>query len=89
MQINTRTATQARIEFFDLINAAKYSGQVTHILKNGKLAAKITPIKPKKKFNWAEFKTAMENAVGIFDDEDVKQIKQVRIDSYKNKYPEW
>lgn len=39
----TKTATQARQEFFDLINAAYYKGQITYITKRGKVVAMITP----------------------------------------------
>ena len=88
MSTVTKTATQARVEFFDLIAAAKYGNQVTHITKNGKPVAKIIADK-KPKFDWNKFLKALEACKGIFTEEDAKQIKQVRIDSYKNRYPEW
>ncbi|OGV96358.1 hypothetical protein A2W24_04465 [Microgenomates group bacterium RBG_16_45_19] len=88
MEIVTKTATQARAEFFDLIAAAKYSGQTTKITKNGKAIAKIVA-DTSPAFNWVAFKKALEDCKAIFTKEDETQIKQVRLDSYKNKYPEW
>lgn len=84
----TKTATQARIEFFDLINAAKYNNQETKITKHGRSVAKITAdVKPE--FDWPAFKKALKACRGIFTEKDVAQIKQARIDSYQNRFPEW
>lgn len=88
MQTIIRTATQARSEFFDLIAAANYSGQITYITKSGKVTAKIVP-SDRLKFDRKKFLRTLNKAVGVFDAEDERQIKQVRIDSYKNRYPEW
>lgn len=88
MKIVVKTATEARKEFFDLINAAKYGGQETVVTKNGKKVARIIPEESKER-DWEKYKRVVEAAGGIFADEDVKQIRQARIDSRKNRYPEW
>lgn len=47
----TLSATDARNEFFRLINAVYYGGQVTIIEKNGEEVAKIVPTEKKKSAN--------------------------------------
>lgn len=88
MNIVTKTATEARNEFFDLIAAAKYGGQVTVVTKNGKPAVRIVP-EEKQKVDWKEFRKVMKAAGGIFTDEDVRIIRKARIDSRKSRFPEW
>ena len=72
-----KTATEARREFFDLVNAAMYGGQVTWITKGKRQAAKIVPI-DEKKIDWIKYKKAIEAAGGIFSDEDVKDVQKVK-----------
>ena len=89
MKTVTKTATEARNEFFDLILAAKYGGQVTIVTKNGNVAAQISPPNPIKKPDWKKINEAMKALGGTFTDEDVKIIRKARIDSRKNRYPDW
>lgn len=79
MNTKTITATQARTEFFDLINAAKHGGQTTIITKNGKIAAKIVPevtvdLETKQK----ETKKLLASLGGIFTNEDVQASQEFR-----------
>lgn len=45
---NTLSATEARNNFFELLNLAIYKGEEFTIEKDGKPAVKITPVLPKK-----------------------------------------
>ncbi|MBU1071058.1 type II toxin-antitoxin system prevent-host-death family antitoxin [Patescibacteria group bacterium] len=77
MRAVVRTATEARREFFDLVNAAMYGGQVTWITKGKRKAAKIMPIE-EKKIDWVKYKKDMRGVVGLFNNEDFKTMKRVR-----------
>lgn len=89
MKTIIKTATEARNDFFNLILAAKYGNQITIVTKNGQPAAHIQPPHNTKRKNWGKIKAALKAAGGIFTDEDVRQIRQMRIDSRKSKYPDW
>lgn len=80
MNTVTVTATQARIDFFELINAAKHAGQITLITKNGKVAAKITPADTQTNINAKklEAQKLLESVAGIFTDDDVRAAKKFR-----------
>lgn len=79
MKIVYKTATEARNEFFDLINAAKHAGQITVITKNGKTAARITP-EIQTDAQRVSIDQLLNETAGIFTDEDVKDIKKFRRD---------
>ena len=57
-KVVVKTATEARNEFFDLIAAAKYGGQVTVVTVRGKVAALITPVE-EERVNWQEIREAI------------------------------
>lgn len=63
------TATEARKNFFDILNAAIYAGQTTVVSKNG---VKVAEIKPKKIQNqgksWSEYRTFLESIKGDMAD---------------------
>lgn len=79
MKTVVKTASEARIEFFDLINAAKHGGQVTVITKNGKVAAKIVP-NAMPNPSQLSIDQLLKKTAGIFTDEDVKAAKAIRSD---------
>jgi len=71
------TSTQARQTFFDLINEAQYSGQVTIVTKNNQPVAQIAPL-AEKKFDWTGHLAELDKIMPIFDDQDVKVIEEAR-----------
>ena len=77
MKVVVRTATEARREFFDLVNAAMYGGQITWITKGKRKATKIVPV-DEKKINWVKYKRSIAAAGGIFTGDDVKDVQNVR-----------
>lgn len=89
MKVVTKTATEARNQFFDLIAAARYAGQVTVVVKNGTRTARIVPDEPTKQVDWKVLNAAMKATRGIFTTEDARIIRKARIDSRKSRFPEW
>ena len=47
-------ATEARNNFFDILMAAKYKGQVVLVTKNNKSMAKIVPVEVDE-FDWKKY----------------------------------
>ena len=79
--VNTsRSITQARDEFFALVNAAMYHQQTTIVTKQGKAAAKIVPA-DEQPFDWNEYWKVVKSTRGVFTKDDVKQIKAARENS--------
>ena len=84
-----KTATEARREFFDLLAAAKYGGQITAVSKNGKRMARIVTDVEEKKIDWKEYRKVLASVRGMFTDEDVRAIEKVRKDSKISRFPDW
>lgn len=78
MHLVTKTATQARKEFFELLSAAKYAGQVTVVTKNGKTAAKLIPAQART--NWNKVKQAMKKLAGSITETDASSMADSRKD---------
>ena len=77
MKIFTHTSTQARNNFFDLMNAAKYAGQTTIITKNGKPVAKITPItNNQENINWNDFEIFLKDIKNTWDGPTAQNLRQ-------------
>lgn len=77
------TATEARRNFFELINAAKFGGQTALITTNGKIAAKIVPAQSTT-FDWKKYFKDLPKIRGILTSSDFKSMKNLRknIDNY-------
>lgn len=88
MKIVTMSATLARKNFFDLINAAHYNGQVTVITKNGEEVARIAP-QEQKKFDWKAHKAKLQQMTPFLTDDDVAEYKLIREELNKPRFPEW
>lgn len=80
------TATQARTQFFDLIEAAFQQGQIAKITRHGRVVAEI---RPPEAFDYDRYLALLKNFKPIFTDEDVEMIKKVREDSKKPRFPDW
>lgn len=78
MRTVVRTATEARTEFFDLINAAKHGGQITLITKNGKVAAKIVPEMTAD--SPLSLDRVLKQTAGLFTKADQKATQEFRND---------
>ena len=87
-KVVVKTATEARNEFFDLLAAAKYGGQITIVTKNGQEAGQIGPRETKKKFDWKAYDKAVKGFVGLITDEDVEDMKRAR-KGFKSRFPTW
>ena len=76
MKVVIKTATEARNEFFKLINAAFYGGTVTVVKKSGEEVARIIPAKSKN-FDWDAYVKDVELMGGDLADyaEDGKRKK--------------
>ena len=80
-------ATQARNSFFELLDAARFMGQVTEVLKNGKVVALIVPPE-KKEVDWATTLKELK-ALGTFlTEEDAQDIANKR-KQFDRKFPGW
>ncbi|MBU0578797.1 type II toxin-antitoxin system prevent-host-death family antitoxin [Patescibacteria group bacterium] len=84
----TMTATIARTQFFELINAAYYHGTQTVLTKNGKEMARIVP-PVEKKVDWDEYMKRLENFKPFLTDKDVEDYKQIRAGFNKPRFPDW
>lgn len=96
MKTITKTATQARKDFFQLIRAARYRGQRTIITQQGKVAAVLLPteegetIEEEVRLARADrLEQALKKVGGLFTPADVKAIEKARTDSYVSRQTEW
>lgn len=90
MKTLTLSATEARNEFFKLINAAYYGGQVTIVEKNGEEVAKIVPTE-KKEFDWKRYRKLVDKMGGDMADypkdtirKEMRKKWKKRIDKMRN-----
>lgn len=81
------TATQARNQFFDLINSAYYAGQVTEVMKNGRVVARVVPVEAAP-FDWKAYRAELKKVVGMFTEADYKAMANAR-ESFKSRFPSW
>ncbi|MBU0576388.1 type II toxin-antitoxin system Phd/YefM family antitoxin [Patescibacteria group bacterium] len=84
----TMTATIARTQFFELVNAAFYQGIETVITKNGKEMARIVPPNVKK-VDWGKRLEELKNFTPFLTDKDAEQIKAARRSLNKPRFPNW
>jgi len=79
MKTITLDATTARNQFFDLLKAAYYGGQVTKVMnkKTNEILATISPAK-KEGTDLKALEKAFQNAHGVFSEKDFEQIEQAR-----------
>ncbi len=81
------TATQARQNFFKLLDQAKADGQEIEIEKDGVVVAKIVPTQPEK-IDWQAYFDELA-AMPRWTEEEAKSVEQARKDSYKKRFPAW
>lgn len=87
MKTVTMNATEARKNFFDILNAAVYGGQVTIIVKNGKEVATIQA-KKKKKFDLKKYMKSLNTLHELMTGDDYKDIEKTH-KSFKTRFPDW
>ena len=83
------SATQARNNFFDIMNAAIYGNQITVVLKNGEEAMTMAPVKKKKKFDWDEYMKNLKTLSTMLTEEDYKDMEETRKGFDKPRFPNW
>lgn len=82
-------ATKARQNFFDLLLATRDKRQITKIMLNGKVVAKISP-EEGNKIDLDKFIIEMRKArKKLLVNFDYKGINKARTDSKKERFPEW
>lgn len=84
----TMTATTARKQFFELLDAAYYQGLETILTKNGKKVARIVPIE-EEGVDWDAYLKKIKNFKPFLTDEDVKEIEDARKSFNKPRFPDW
>lgn len=71
-------ATEARQNFFSILDEVFYGGKDVVIEKGSKVKVKISSIKPPKKFDFVKYRKDLKKMGKIFTDEDVKDIEEAR-----------
>jgi antitoxin (DNA-binding transcriptional repressor) of toxin-antitoxin stability system len=90
MQASTTvSATQGRLHFFDLIEAAFAKGQTTQITRSGKVVATIAPPTVAPAFSMSEYRASIHRLRKILTPADYKQMEQARATSKKKRFPDW
>ena len=77
-------ATDARNNFFDILTAAKYEGQVVLVTKNKKNMARIVPVDGED-FDWKKYITDWKKNRLIIRQSDWSDLSQVR-SNFKLRY---
>lgn len=89
MKIKKVSATEARNNFFELLNMVKYGDQVVDVYKNDKLTVRMSMPGDQGKIDWGEKLVKLKSKMPILTKEDEKQVEKIRAESKINKYPEW
>ena len=84
---STISATQARQNFFKLLDQVKADGQPIDIIKDGVVVATLQP-PVKADVDWPAYFKELAAAVPFITDEDVEQMKAAR-KGWKTRFPEW
>lgn len=87
MKVITIGASQARNDFFNMLLAVR-KGQVFDITYKDEVVAEVKK-KKKKEFDWAKYKREMKSVDKELRKMDWSDLKQVRKDFNKMRFPEW
>ncbi len=77
MKVIKVSATEARNNFFELLNEVIYGDKEVRVYKNKQPAVRIVGDK-KAKVDWDEYKKKVKAARGIFTKEDEEVIEKIR-----------
>ena len=77
MKVKKVSATEARNNFFELVNEVMYGNQVVEVYKNKKPAIRLVSTS-KDEVDWDEYRAAMKRVAKSFTKEDEKMMKNVR-----------
>lgn len=86
----TLSASQARIQFFDLLRSLQSSEQEIVILneKTNQVLGRLLPPE-QQKTDWKKLKKSLQKAKGILTERDIAQIQKVREESKISRFPDW
>lgn len=71
-------ATEARKNFFSILDEVFYGGKEVIIKKGGKVKVRVTSVVSPKKFDFAKYKENIKKIGKIFSDADVKDFQKAR-----------
>lgn len=81
-------ATQARNEWFDILELTKINKQITDIMLNGEVVATISP-KKKEGFDWDEYKKEIDMACRKLRESGWEPAKDFRKKFKFRRYKGW
>ena len=71
-------ATEARKNFFSILDEVYFDGKEYMIKKGSRVKVKVSPVVVPKKFDFAKYRNDIKKMKGIFTEEDIKDIQAAR-----------
>ncbi|HAI22323.1 TPA: hypothetical protein DCP77_00865 [Candidatus Collierbacteria bacterium] len=77
-------ATEARKNFFSILDEVYFDGKEVMIKKGNRVKVKFTPVTAEKAFDYTKYRNDLKKVDGIFDEHDFSDMQKAKMSMDKN-----